>query len=43
MNNEHIIEDILDLCGFLSTQELEIVLGSIETMLENREDYEEEI
>lgn len=41
MNNERIIEEILDLCGFLSTQELEIVLGSIETMLENREEEEE--
>lgn len=35
MNSERIMQEILDLCAMLNSKDLEIIIGSIETMIEN--------
>ena len=40
MNNDNYFMDILDMCDELEIEELEILIGNIEIMIENKKEEE---
>ena len=40
MNNDNYFMDILDMCAELEIEELEILIGNIEIMIENKKEEE---